>query len=62
LYLVYAEEFWHYMYVRQLSWAALCDVGQCVKIITQETLIGIEPTAQKPLVFKEGIPKDAQNW
>lgn len=50
------------MYVRQLSWAALCDVGQCVKIITQETLIGIEPTTQKPLVFKEGIPKDAQNW
>jgi hypothetical protein len=61
LYLVYAEEYEYNMYVRLLSWAASCDVGQCVKIFTQETLIGIEPATQIPLVFKEDIPKDAQN-
>jgi len=49
------------MYVRQLSWVALCFVGKYVTIITQETSIAIEPTTQNLSLFKEGIPKNAQN-
>jgi hypothetical protein len=49
------------MFVRQPSWVASCYVDKYVKIITQETSIAIEPTTQNLSLFKEGIPKNAQN-